>query len=144
MTTGTVVRFDEVRGYGFVSPDEGGEDVFIHANDLQFDKHMLSPGVQVVFDAEEGDRGLKASRVRLQEAPEPVAIAEVRSIAPVAPVAVPADADDILCDVLSASQFAAEMAETLLVCVPALTSEQILAVRERMLTLARAHGWLED
>ncbi|MFE3173153.1 cold-shock protein [Amycolatopsis sp. NPDC059090] len=144
MATGTVVRFDEVRGYGFVAPDEGGEDVFIHANDLHFDKRVLSPGLQVEFDAEEGDRGLKASHVRLREAQKPAASAEVRSIAPAVPAAVSAETDDILCDVLSTSEFASEMAETLLACTPTLTGEQILAVRQRVLTLARSHGWLED
>jgi CspA family cold shock protein len=59
---GKVVRFDEFRGYGFVAPDAGGEDVFIHVNDLDFDKRLIEPGALVEFDVEDGDRGPKASR----------------------------------------------------------------------------------
>ena len=65
MVTGKVVRFDEVRGYGFVAPEVGGEDVFIHVNDLTFDKRLVAPGVVVEFDLEESDRGPKASHVRI-------------------------------------------------------------------------------
>ena len=38
MLTGKVIRFDDVRGYGFIAPDGGGEDVFVHANVLGDDK----------------------------------------------------------------------------------------------------------
>ena len=56
LSTGKVIRFDEFKGYGFVAPDEGGEDVFIHVNDLDFDKRLLAPGVRVEYVAVDGDR----------------------------------------------------------------------------------------
>ncbi|MFM2055361.1 MAG: hypothetical protein RL456_3398, partial [Pseudomonadota bacterium] len=37
MPTGTVVRFDRRRGYGFIQPDDQGEDVFVHQNNIQME-----------------------------------------------------------------------------------------------------------
>jgi CspA family cold shock protein len=65
MITGKVVRFDEVRGYGFIAPDGGGEDVFVHANVLGDDKYVIGPGLRVEFEATDGDRGPKAYAVHL-------------------------------------------------------------------------------
>ncbi|GAA3618324.1 hypothetical protein GCM10022223_38830 [Kineosporia mesophila] len=59
------MRFDEIRGYGFIAPDSGGEDVFLHANALLAEKHQYQPGVPVEFDVIEGERGLKATAVRV-------------------------------------------------------------------------------
>ncbi|WP_345034392.1 cold shock domain-containing protein [Kutzneria kofuensis] len=41
MATGRVLRFDDVRGFGFIAPDSGSEDVFVHANDLSEDKSVF-------------------------------------------------------------------------------------------------------
>lgn len=65
MATGKILRFDEIRGYGFIAPDSGGEDVFLHANALLAEKHQYHPGVPVEFDVIEGERGLKATAVRV-------------------------------------------------------------------------------
>ncbi len=65
MLTGKVVRFDEVRGYGFIAPDDGSDDVFVHANMLDGDKWALTPGVPVEYDAVETERGPKAVLVRV-------------------------------------------------------------------------------
>ncbi len=137
MVEGKVIRFDEFKGYGFVAPTSGGEDVFLHVNDLQFDKRLLGPGALVEFDVEEGDRGLKASRVRMlsagAERPEsgPVHRAEPR-------------ADEDLCDVLSVKEFLEEVTETLLEAAPTITGDQIVRIRQRMSQLAHAHGWVES
>ncbi|RKN05717.1 cold-shock protein [Streptomyces radicis] len=136
MVTGKVVRFDELRGYGFVAPDTGGEDVFIHVNDLEFDKRLLGPGMLVTFDVEEGDRGLKASNVRLQEGAD-------RHVSPPSRGSSGVPGDD-LCDVLSAREFVEEITEALLRAAPTATSEQILAIRQRLIQLAHSHGWVDS
>jgi CspA family cold shock protein len=62
---GKILRFDETRGYGFIAPDSGGEDVFLHANALTGEKHDYQSGVPVEFEVLESDRGLKAMAVRI-------------------------------------------------------------------------------
>ncbi|WP_410586380.1 cold shock domain-containing protein [Amycolatopsis sp. lyj-23] len=136
--TGKVLRFDEVRGYGFVAPDDGNEDVFLHVNDLQCDKRLIVPGVRVRFAAEEGDRGRKAARVNLVE-PRPEAAAQ-----PVAGPAATGYDDDMACDVLSPGELRDELTEAVLADVPSLTGQQIVAVRQSFLSLARKHGWIDE
>jgi cold shock protein len=133
---GTVVSFDRIKGYGFVAVDTGGDDVFMHVNDLLDDKNLLGPGSTVEFLVEEGDRGPKASAVRvLKPAPglEPV-FAHRRGADP--------DGDD-MCDVLSAAEFEHEVTEALLSAEPTLTGAQILDLRKRIRTLAQNHGWVD-
>ncbi|MGK5640776.1 cold-shock protein [Streptomyces sp. URMC 126] len=138
MVTGKIVRFDEFRGYGFVAPDTGGEDVFVHVNDVQADKRLIVPGAFVEFAVEEGERGLKASRVRLLDrAPGRPADALAED-----PVPGPAGEDGD-CDVLSAKEFTDEVTELLLGAAPTMTAEQILLVRRRLVRLAAHHGWVE-
>jgi cold shock CspA family protein len=137
VVTGRVVSFDEVRGYGFVAPESGGEDVFLHVNDLEFDKHLVAPGVEVQFDVERGSRGLKASRVKMREGAE-------RPAAPVAAVARhPGPADDVMSDLLGLGEFRAEVTEVILRVAPSVTGAQICAIREGLEAVAIAHGWVE-
>lgn len=130
MVTGKVVRFDEIRGYGFVTPDTGGEDVFVHVNDLDVDKRLIAPGAVVEFTVEEGERGPKASNVRV-----------VRG-APGAPggSVVPKDADYLGFSL----EFREALTEALLVSVPTLTAEQIVRVRKTVLELVQEQGWLDE
>ncbi|SFS77672.1 cold-shock protein [Saccharopolyspora flava] len=134
MVTGKVIRFDEVRGYGFVAPDVGGEDVFIHVNDLTFDKHLVVPGVVVEFDLEDSDRGPKASNVSI-----------VRE-APAAPVErgenEPPPGEELF-DVLSPKEFHETITEALLTSAPTMTAEQILQVRQKLTQIAVRHGWVD-
>ncbi|MCA1185341.1 MULTISPECIES: cold-shock protein [unclassified Saccharopolyspora] len=133
MVNGKVVRFDDDRGYGFLAPDDGGEDVFVHANDIQDSKQQFRPGARVEFAIEAGDRGLKASQVRLLE---PAADAEPR-----APRR--EQEDDGLCDVLSVPEFRTELTEALLEAAPTLTAAQIVQVRRKVTDIARRHNWIE-
>ena len=65
---GSVARFDCRRGYGFVIPDDGGEDVFVHQNNINMDGfRYLQPGERVSYELEVGEKGMKAVSVTLLE-----------------------------------------------------------------------------
>ncbi|GAB3004754.1 cold shock domain-containing protein [Mycobacterium bourgelatii] len=132
---GKVVRFDEVRGYGFVAPDIGGDDVFLHVNDLEVDKRKVKPGVQVSFEIEEGNRGKFATEVRLADAP-PKLHSDVGDDDGAA------IGDDYF-DVLTPEEFLHIVTEKLLRITPALNAQQILEVRSGFEQLARKQGWID-
>lgn len=72
MPTGTVVRFDRRRGYGFIQPDDQGEDVFVHQNNIQMEGfRFLDVGERVQFEMEVGEKGMKAVSVALTEPRKP-------------------------------------------------------------------------
>ncbi|GAA4677939.1 cold shock domain-containing protein [Gordonia humi] len=65
--SGKVVHFDSNRGFGFLAPEDGGDDVFLHINDISIDENLLRPGAVVEFDVESTDRGSKATNVKVTE-----------------------------------------------------------------------------
>lgn len=72
MPSGVVARFDPRRGYGFVIPDDGGEDVFVHQNNIDMEGfRYLKPGEKVNYELEVGEKGLKAVQVNLTSEREP-------------------------------------------------------------------------
>lgn len=135
---GRVVRFDSARGYGFIAPESGGEDVFLHVNDLLFPEEQVRQGLTVEFEVEEGDRGPKASSVQLG-----FEAAGRRSA--LSALSVPQESgDQDMCDVLSAKEYLREVTEVLLRVVPTLTGEEILLARAGLAECAKAHGWTES
>jgi len=138
VAVGRILRFDDVRGYGFIVPAGGGEDVFVHANDFGENRHRVHPGMRVEYEVETGDRGLKVASVQILDGPGPV-----NGIGAPARVT-PAGEDDGMCDVLAPREFTTEVTEVLIQHVPSLNGTQIAQVRERLVALARSHGWVES
>ncbi len=66
MSTGTVKWFNDAKGFGFITQDSGGEDVFVHHTVIQMDGFKtLQEGAKVEFDVKKGPKGLAAANVRL-------------------------------------------------------------------------------
>ena len=64
MTTGTVSKFIDEKGFGFITPDDGGKDVFVHHTDIKMDGFKsLKPGERVKYDLAHEAKGPKASNV---------------------------------------------------------------------------------
>ena len=65
--TGTVKFFNATKGFGFISPEGGGKDVFVHATAVErAGLRSLSEGQRVTFDTEQDARGAKAVNLRAE------------------------------------------------------------------------------
>jgi CspA family cold shock protein len=65
MATGKVKWFDGKKGFGFIVPDEGNGDIFVHYSAIKTDNEfkLLKEGMSVQYDATEGKKGLQAINV---------------------------------------------------------------------------------
>ncbi|MGO3326419.1 cold-shock protein [Gordonia sp. (in: high G+C Gram-positive bacteria)] len=155
--SGKVVHFDSNRGFGFLAPEDGGDDVFLHINDISIDENLLRPGAVVEFDVESTDRGSKAMNVKVtEEAPVGDAAGERahrreesrgrfgdrdrgdrrdrggrEDRGPRRPRH-------------TGGPLSNEITELLLDSSPDLTARQITSIRSRILDLAAARGWSND
>jgi CspA family cold shock protein len=69
MATGTVKWFNTTKGYGFIQPDDGGKDVFVHVSAVErSDVGSLTEGQKVGFELERDRRSGKESAVNLKNA----------------------------------------------------------------------------
>ncbi len=64
MSTGTVKWFDAGKGYGFITPDDGGKDLFVHHSEIQSSGYKtLNDGQKVEFELGQGQKGPCATKV---------------------------------------------------------------------------------
>jgi len=65
MPTGTVKWFNDAKGYGFITPDDGSEDLFAHFSAIQMDGFKtLKEGQKVRFEVTQGPKGKQASGIQ--------------------------------------------------------------------------------
>ena len=64
MAEGIVKWFNASKGYGFITPDEGGAELFVHHSQIQMNGYrQLEEGQRVTFEVTQGQKGLQASNV---------------------------------------------------------------------------------
>jgi CspA family cold shock protein len=149
MATGKVLHFDSIRGYGFVTADDGGDDIFLHASAFDGDPSDLTPGLELEFQVMAGDRGRKAyaAHFRNGNSSSPVRAviaAAAPSASPALERTIPVDDDEEMCDAVSEPELSTEVTELLVNTIPALTGPQIKEVRLGVIELAKQHGWVDN
>jgi cold shock protein len=130
MQLGRVIRYDGHKGFGFIAPDAGGDDVFFHTSSISAGASNVRQGMVVEFDAYDSEQGRKALTVRVVRETN-------RSAAPAA------NSDADLCEVVSSAEFARKVTDVLLAAAPSLTGTQIIEIRDRLSRLASDRRWLD-
>jgi CspA family cold shock protein len=135
VATGSVIQFNEARGFGFIAPDGGGEDVFVHSEELKAAGINVRVGSVLRFDVVEGNRGAKAYNISLADSN----VEPVRGV----PSSSSHDDDDDGYDIVSIDTYGSEITNILISHCPDATASQIVQVRSRLVALAVERGWIE-
>jgi len=61
---GTITRWLDDRGFGFIKPEEGGDDVFLHFSEIE-DSYLINEGVEVEFEVRDTYKGLRAVNAKI-------------------------------------------------------------------------------
>ncbi|MCP3854608.1 MAG: cold shock domain-containing protein [Actinomycetia bacterium] len=112
---GRLFQFDRSQGYGFVRDPDGGQDLFVHVNEMdEISRNTASGGSHLEFEIVDGDRGPRAVEITVVDSGEQASVTEYRQ----------------------------ELTELLIKQVPALTAGQLGQVRDVATELARARNWI--
>ncbi|TKD59219.1 cold-shock protein [Cobetia marina] len=66
MSTGTVKWFNDAKGFGFIAPADGGDDLFAHFSEIKAEGFKsLQDGQQVSYDVTQGQKGLQAANIQV-------------------------------------------------------------------------------
>ena len=60
---GIVKWYDEVKNYGFITPDSGGKDIFFHRTDLETLEQTIENGIRVEYEVGQGTKGPQAKKI---------------------------------------------------------------------------------
>jgi cold shock CspA family protein len=147
VASGQIIRFSASKGYGFIE-QAGGEDVFVHAEELGGYATSVRPGTWVEFNILESSRGLKACDVTVidqtREPVQPPAASISGDRLPPTPSANQEADDDYLSEAIPRAEYAREITDTLIEVASDITAGQINTIRQRLVDAADQRGWLDD
>ena len=124
MASGTIIRFNQAKGYGFIEQDNGGEDVFLHSEEMRDSGLIAYVGARVSFNILQGVRGLKACDIEFLD------VAAHRGDTPRGEQPEP----------LSTSDFGRVITEALIEVSPSITASQIVEIRQRLINYLCQQG----